>query len=153
MARKDAIAVALRPDRKGVWWDLALYVPTVGFLLLWGLKLWFAGGEDLWIAYALLFLGFFFFFAGATRIMRRLLLAPDAPVHLDVNRDRVKLRLKKGEDVLLMRELRFFSDYAGKSFALTGLDAAGGKRQFVFHRDQFTPEEWERTLQALDRYK
>ncbi len=153
MARRDAIEVELKPDRKGVWWDLALYVPTVLFLLLWGLKLWFAGGDDIWIAYGLLFLGFFFFFAGSTRIMRRLLLSPDAPVWLDINRDRVKLRLKKGEEVLLMRELRFFSDYAGKSFALTGLDAAGGKRQFIFHRDQFEPDEWERVVALLERYK
>ncbi len=153
MARRDEVRVELRPDRQGVWWDLALYVPTVGFLLLWGLKLWYAGGDDVWIGYLLLFLGCFFFFAGSTRILRRLLLAPDAPVELDVNRERIRLTLKNGLKVLLVRDVRFHADMADKSFALTGLDGEGAKREFVFHRGQFAGEEWTRVRKTLERYR
>lgn len=49
----------LQQDRKGMVWDLLLYVPTVAALLLIGGKLWFGPNQN-W-AYLLIFLGTFFF--------------------------------------------------------------------------------------------
>ena len=62
---------------------------------------------------------------------------PNAPVVLDVNKQRVLLELRNGKKVELIKNVRYFSDYAGKSFGLTGLDASGTKRQYDFHRGQF----------------
>jgi len=143
----------LHPDKTGTLWDLVLYVPTVGFLILWGLKLWYAGGDQQWVGYALMFLGFFFMMVGGGRVMRRLLIHPNAPVFLDINRERVKMRLKGGQVAALLKDIRFFSDKAGKSFGLTGMDATGIKRQYVFHRKQFTEDDFIAVVKALDRYK
>jgi len=143
----------LHPDKAGVLWDLVLYVPTVGFLILWGLKLWYAGDDQQWVGYALMFLGFFFLMVGGGRVMRRLLIHPNAPVLLDINRQRVKMRLKSGQSAVLIKNLRFFSDKAGKSFGLTGMDASGTKRQYVFHRNQFSEDAFMAVIKALDRYK
>jgi hypothetical protein len=52
-----------------------------------------------------------------------------------------------------MKDIRFFADQAGKSFGLTGLDAMGSKRQYVFHRKQFTEEDFMAVIKALDKYK
>ncbi len=154
MARRwDEMVCCLHPDRSGMWWDLLLYVPTVGFLLLWGLKLWYVGGDRLYVGYGLMFLGFFFLMVGGNRVMRRLLLTSDSPQEIDVNKERIRMRLKGGDTVALCKDVRFFSDYAGKSFALTGIDNAGMKRQFVFHHKQFAPDEVELLLKALERYK
>jgi len=154
MARKGrAASVQLHRDNRGVIWDLLLYVPTVGFLLLWGLKLW-AGGEQVGTGYALMFLGFFFLMAGGNRVMRRLQLLPSAPVTLDVDRDRIQIGLRGGETVSLVQDVRFFTDYAGKSFGLSGMDTRGAKRQFVFHRSQFGDErDYEAMIRALDPYR
>jgi len=143
----------LHPDRSGMWWDLLLYVPTVGFLLLWGLKLWYAGGETLYFGYGLMFLGFFFAMVGGNRVLRRLLLTGDSPLEIDVNRERIRMRLKSGETIALCKDVRFFSDYAGKSFAVTGLDGTGVKRQFIFHHKQFDAQDVELLLKALEPYK
>jgi len=151
MARGE-LRVPLQPDRAGVVWDLLLYVPTVAFLVLWALKLWFAGGENQWMSYPLLFLGSFFFFAGAQRIARRLLLVGTAPVMLDINRERIKLRLKNGEAIALLRDVRFYPDMADKSFGISGIDGQGNRHQFVFHRGQLG-EHWEAVKKALARYQ
>lgn len=128
----------LVPDKKGAMWDLLLYVPTVGALLLIGVKLWF-GPNQTW-SYLLVFLASFFFVAGANRIAARLLLMPTAPVALDIDKHRVRLTLRGGQSVDLVKNLRFYSDYAGKSFGLTAMDLAGKKRQYVFHKGQFSNE-------------
>lgn len=154
MARDwQEVQCEMHPDKSGTLWDLALYVPTVGVLLLWGLKLWYAGGDDHWIGYALMFLGFFFMMVGGGRIMRRLLIHPLAPVSLDINRERVRMKLKGGQYASLMKEIRFYADQAGKSFGLTGMDATGIKRQYVFHRKQFSEDDFMAVIKALDRYK
>jgi len=154
MARDwQEVQCELRPDKFGTLWDLALYVPTVGVLILWGLKLWYAGGDDQWIGYALMFLGFFFMMVGGGRVMRRLLIHPMAPVALDINRERVRMKLKGGQYASLMKDIRFFSDQAGKSFGLTGMDATGSKRQYVFHRKQFVEDDFMAVIKALDKYK
>jgi hypothetical protein len=36
-----------------------------------------------------------------------------------------------------VKNLRYYADYAGKSFGISGLDGAGKQMQFVFHRGQF----------------
>jgi len=154
MARNwQEVQCELHPDKAGVLWDLVLYVPTVGFLVLWGLKLWYAGGDQQWVGYTLMFLGFFFMMVGGGRVIRRLLIHPKAPVSLDINRERVKMRLKGGQSISLMKDIRFFSDKAGKSFGLTGTDATGTKRQYVFHRKQFAEDYFMAVVKALDRYK
>lgn len=154
MARNwQEVQCELHPDKSGVWWDLALYVPTVGVLILWGLKFWYVGGDQLWIGYALMFLGFFFLMVGGGRVLRRLLIHPLAPVSMDINRERVRLQLKGGKSAALMKDIRFYADQAGKSFGLTGVDASGEKRQFVFHRKQFSEDDYAAVIKALDRYK
>jgi len=120
-------------------WDLLLYVPTVLALGSFGLKLWY-GGQQSW-GYLLFFMACFFFIAGANRILGgRLMVLPNAPVSMDVSKKRVLLQLRNGNKIELVKDLRFFSDYAGKSFGLTGLDLSGRKRQYVFHRGQFGGE-------------
>jgi len=151
--RGNAADCALHPDTKGVVWDLLLYIPTIGILLLWGLKLWYAGDDQIYIGYGLMFLGFFFLMVGSNRVLRRMLLTPSSPLTIDVNPDRIKLRLKSGAETLLIKDVRFFADYAGKSFALTGIDGEGAKQQFIFHRQQFDPQAVEPLLKALERYK
>jgi len=151
--RWDEMVCVLHPDRAGTLWDLLLYVPTVGFLLLWGVKMWYGGDDQAYIGYGLMFLGFFFLMVGSNRVMRRLLLMPKSPVSIDVNRERVRMKLKNGDTTSLLKDVRFFADYAGKSFALTGVDTVGIKQQFVFHRKQFNEEEMVLLLKALERYQ
>jgi len=56
--------------------------------------------------------------------------------------------------VSLAKEVRFFSDYAGKSFGLTGVDMSGKKRQYVFHRGQFESQAiYDDALASLRVYK
>jgi len=142
----------LQADKSGILWDVLLYVPTVLFLLLWGLKVWF-GTDDQWMGQGLMFLGFFFLMVGGNRILRRLLIMPSAPVALDVRKEQITMRLKNGKRRLLMRDLRFFADKAGKSFGLTGTDEMGAKQQYVFHRGQFTVDDYAAVIKALEFYK
>jgi len=154
MARDwQEVQCGMKPDKVGVIWDLALYIPTVAVLLLWGLKLWYAGGDQLWVGYGLMFLGCFFAMVGGGRVMKRLLIHPMAPVSLDINRERVKMKLKGGQNTSLLKDIRFFADQAGKSFGLSGTDATGSKRQFVFHRKQFEEDDFMAAVKALDKYK
>ncbi len=134
-------------------WDLLLYVPTVIFLFATGLKLWF-GPNQVW-AYVLFFMGFFFTFAGVNRILSgRLMLLPSAPVALSHDRDQITVELRSGDRVSLVKEVRFYSDYAGKSFGLSGMDLSGKRRQYVFHRGQFTDtERYRELLGALSVFK
>ena len=83
------------------------------------------------------FLACFFFYQGIHRVLGRLMLLPQSPVSLDVSKQRVVMRLRNGETVELVKDLRYFSDHAGKSFGLTGMDMGGVKRQYVFHKGQF----------------
>lgn len=126
----------LQPDKHGMLWDLILYIPTVTVLVFIGLNLWYDGNQM--FAYLLCFLASYFFIAGANRIMKtRLMLLPGAPTALKVGRRNVSLTLRSGDNVDLVKDLRFFSDYAGKSFALSGMDLAGRKCQFILHKGQF----------------
>jgi len=127
---------ALHQDLRGAGWDLLLYVPTVIALASVAAKLWFGGEQSL--AYLLSFLASFFCLVGANRILRtRLLLLPQAPVALDVQDDSVRVRTRSGAAAVIVRELRYYSDFSGRSFGLSGLDGQGSRLQFVFHRGQF----------------
>ncbi len=125
----------LEKDRRGVLWDAAMYVPTVGGLSGVSFMFWFDGDKGL--SYLLFFLACFFFYQGLHRILQRLLLLPSSPVELSVSKQRILLKTRGGESTELVKDLRYFTDYAGKSFALSGMDMAGAKRQYVFHRGQF----------------
>lgn len=122
-------------DKRGVVWDLLLYIPTVLALSLIAANFWYSGSHGL--AYLLVFLASYFFIVGINRVALRLLLLPSAPLSLEVDKSGVRLVLKNQQRVELVKELRFFADYAGKSFGLTGHDLEGKKRQFVFHKGQF----------------
>jgi hypothetical protein len=126
----------LSQDKKGMVWDLLLYIPTVVALLSMAAKFWYGG--DVNLAYLLVFLGSFFCIAGANRILKtRLMLLPTAPVAIEVDKSFTRLMLRSGSSVDLVKDLRFYSDYAGRTFGLTGLDGSGRRVQFVFHRGQF----------------
>lgn len=126
-------------DRKGMAWDLWLYLPTVIFLILIAIKLWY-GPYQSW-SYILVFMGTFFALVGANRILKtRLMILPMAPTAIDVDKQRVRLELRNGMQVDLVKSVRFFGDFVGKSFAVTGMDMSGKKQQYVFHRGQFADE-------------
>ena len=138
MAKKES-RHELVQDKKGMVWDMLLYVPIVLFLLYIGLQLWF-GSQSGW-SYLLVFLSSLFFFIGANRILKtRLMILPGAPVALEIDKDRVTVDLRNGSKVVLVKELRFFSEIGGKTFAITGMDMGGGKQQFIFHAGQFPSE-------------
>lgn len=128
-----------RQDRRGMFWDLALYIPTVGALFSVAGKMWY-GANHSW-AYLLVFLGTFFLLVGANRVLKtRLLMLPTAPVALEVTKNQVRVRLRNGEIVDLVKDVRFFSEIGGKTFALTGMDLSGKKQQYVMHVGQFQDE-------------
>lgn len=126
----------LQQDRQGVLWDLLLYVPTVVVLGLLGLKLGY--GENPSVAYILYFMASFFFIAGANRILKtRLMWLSTSPVAIEVSPEQVRLELRSGDRVQLVKDVRYYSDTQGKSIGLSGKDVLGQARQFVFHRGQF----------------
>lgn len=123
-------------DRKGMAWDLLLYVPTVAVLAF--LAANFGYGGDKYLAYLLYFLACFFFIVGFNRIFKtRLMLLPSAPVCLEVSGQSVGLVQRNGARLDLVKKLRYYSDFAGRSFGISGLNGAGKQLQFVFHKGQF----------------
>ena len=140
----------LVPDKKGVMWDLLLYVPTVFFLGLIATKFWYEGSKN--FSYLLAFLASFFFLAGSNRILKtRLMAVKSAPVAIDAEKACVKVVLRSGQDISLLKQIRRYGDYAGKSFGLSGLDGSGRRQQFVFHRAQFPSQsEFEAIQKQLD---
>lgn len=128
----------LSPDRKGVTWDALMYIPTVLGLGIGAMMFWYDNNQGL--AYLLFFLTCFFFYQGLHRVLGRMMVLPQSPVSLDVSRQRVLLAMRNGDVVELIKSVRYFSDHAGKSFGLTGMDVMGGKRQYVFHKGQFAEE-------------
>ncbi|HWQ95208.1 MAG TPA: hypothetical protein VN418_06900 [Gammaproteobacteria bacterium] len=126
----------LQRDRQGVLWDLLLYVPTVVVLGLLGLKMGY--GENPSVAYILYFMASFFFIAGANRILKtRLMWLPTSPVAIETSHEQVRLELRNGERVQLVKDVRYYSDTQGKSIGLSGKDVMGQPRQFILHRGQF----------------
>lgn len=125
-------------DNKGMLWDLALYLPTVTALGTGAAMTWHSGNQSM--TYLLSFLAFFFLYQGVHRIANRLRLLPGSPMALEVSKQRILVRQKNGDSIELVKDVRYFSDMAGKSFGLTGMDLQGRKRQFVFHKGQFQGE-------------
>jgi len=137
----------LKQDRNGMVWDLLLYVPTVGALMTISANYWFA--EDYNLAYLLLFLGCFFLFAGANRILKtRLMVLPSAPIAIEVGKEVVSFDLRSGKRMEIIKDLRFYPDYSGKTFGLSGMGESGQRLQFVFHKGQFADIE---TFQAAQK--
>jgi hypothetical protein len=131
--------VELVRDQRGVMWDALLYTPTVLGLGSAALILWYQGNQS--FGYLLLFLASFFLIQGVHRVLGRLILLPASPVSLDITKQRVLLHLRNGQHVELVKNVRYFSDFAGKSFGLTGMDLNGARKQYVFHKGQFPSEE------------
>lgn len=133
---KQESCYQLIQDRRGMIWDLLLYIPTVIALSMIALRLGHSGDQG-W-SYLLGFLASLFFFIGANRILStRLMILPSSPLSIEVKKSEVGLSLRSGKTINLVKDVRFFGDLAGKSFGLTGIDLMGSKRQFVFHRGQF----------------
>jgi hypothetical protein len=147
----SAAKFSLTEDRRGMLWDLLLYVPTVIALLSMAAKFWY--GEDTNLAYLFAFLASFFCIAGVNRVLKtRMMLLPSSPVAIEVRRNAASLMLRGGDRVELVGELRFYTDYAGKSFGLAGLDKSGRRLQYVFHRGQFADSsDYEAIKEALRR--
>ena len=141
----------LRRDARGALWDLLLYVPTVVALASVGAKLWFGGDHSL--AYLLSFLASFFFIVGANRVLKtRLLLLPAAPVRVELTGEAVAITQRSGTRVDLVKDQRLYTDYAGRSFGISGLDGNGRRLQFVLHRGQFGDlAQYEAIQEALRR--
>lgn len=142
----------LVPDRKGMVWDLLLYVPTVVALASIATSFWYDGDHN--TGYLFSFLTCFFFIAGFNRIFKtRLMLLPSAPVSLKVGEENLGLLQRNGIQVNLVKNLRYYPDYSGKSFGISGLDGGGRQQQFVFHKGQFPTAEKFDSLQAIFKAK
>lgn len=123
-------------DRKGMMWDLLLYVPTVIALVSMAFKFWY--GEDVSLAYLFSFLACFFFMMGANRILKtRLMILPTAPIAIEIGDAGTQIIMRNGEQQGL-KDLRVYADYSGRSFGLVGLDKLGQRLQFIFHKGQFS---------------
>jgi hypothetical protein len=140
-------------DRKGMVWDLLLYIPTVIALASIAASFWY--GDDHNMGYLFFFLTCFFFIAGFNRVFKtRLMLLPSAPVCLKVGEQSLGLVQRNGAQVDLVKNLRYYSDYAGKSFGISGLDGAGKQLQFVFHSGQFaTAEQYNSAQEILKHHR
>jgi len=136
----------LSQDRKGMMWDLLLYIPTVVALSSMAAQFWY--GDDANLAYLLVFMASFFCIAGANRVLKtRLMILPSAPVAIEIDKGLTRLVLRNGKRVELVKELKFYSDYAGRTFGLTGLDHSAKRLQFVFHKGQFPSAQDYQTVQ------
>ena len=155
MAEREtgAIQIELVRDRKGMVWDLLLYIPTVVALASISASFWYGNNHNL--GYLFFFLTCFFFIAGFNRIFKtRLMLLPSAPISISVDEQSLGLLQRNGARVDLVKNLRYYPDYAGKSFGVSGLDGSGKQLQFVFHRGQFaTAEQFGTVLDKLKRHK
>ncbi len=137
MAKVDSCVLVA--DKRGAAWDALLYVPVVLLLGSYSAKSWYGGDQTL--AYVLMFLASFIFLIGANRVLAtRLMLLPASPKALELAKKSVTVTVKSGEKIELVKDLRYFPDYSGKSFGFVGMDLSGRKRQFVFHRGQFAKE-------------
>jgi len=129
----------LQPDKKGAVWDAVLYIPVIALLVGMALQFWY--GQYQYVSYILVFSASYIALIGINRVFKsRLMMGSDSPKWLELSKKNVVIATNAGEKVELVSELRYFPDYAGKSFGLAGLDMSGKKRQFVFHRGQFAQE-------------
>ncbi len=141
-------------DRKGLIWDILLYVPTVIALASIATSFWFSENQNM--GYLFYFLTCFFLIAGVNRIFKtRLMLFPSSPISLVVDQQGIGLARKDGTYINLIKNIRYYGDYAGKSFGISGLDGSGKQLQFVFLRGQFAKvEEFDSAQKILkENYK
>ena len=68
------------------------------------------------------------------------MILPSAPVAFSVSKKGVSITQRNGDRISLVKDVRFFSDFAGKSIGLAGVDLNGNKQQYVFHRGQFSSD-------------
>jgi hypothetical protein len=147
-----AKSFSLVRDRRGVIWDALLYIPTVGALLLIALKLWY-GPNQVW-SYVLVFLGSFFFIVGLNRVLSRMLVLPSSPVAIEIDKQGVYLDLRGSQRVTLIKDVRFYPDFSGKSFGLSGMDLSGKRYQYVFHKGQYpSPAAFDEVKSLLNVYR
>ena len=156
MADRDeagTMQIELVQDRKGMIWDLLLYIPTVIALASISASFWYRDNHNM--GYLFFFLTCFFFIAGFNRVFKtRLMILPSAPVSLKLGEQYLGLVQRNGVRVDLVKNLRYYSDYAGKSFGISGLDGSGKQLQFVFHRGQFaTMDQYNGAQDILKRHK
>lgn len=139
-------------DRNGMVWDLLLYIPTVIALGSIATSFWYS--DDHSMGYLFFFLTCFFFIAGFNRVLKtRLMLLPSAPVSLKVGEQSLGLVQRNGIRVDLVKGLRYYPDYSGKSFGISGLNGSGKQLQFVIHKGQFTTlAQFESAQALLKRY-
>ena len=142
----------LTPDKQGMMWDSVLYVTIIFFLYMSAAKMWYTTYKD-W-SYLLVFLGTLFIFIAVNRIVRqRMMLFPNSAIGLELGKDKVVLSLRSGKVASLVKDVRFFSAYTGKAFAVTGVDMEGNKQQHVFHKGQFESDsEFEEAVSLLRVY-
>jgi len=118
----------------------------VAVLASFAAKFWY--GNDHVLAYLLYFLTCFFFMVGFNRILKtRLMFLPSAPISMEVGRQSIGLRQRNGTRIDLVKKIRYYSDYAGRSFGISGLDGTGKQLQFVFHKGQFPSVEQYNSIQ------
>lgn len=139
-------------DSKGVLWDLLLYIPTFIILLYYASALWYSNNQPL--TYVLIFASTLIFLIAFNRIAKsRLMLLGSSAIAFAVSKKGVRLELKNGDNIDLVKDVRFFSDMAGRSFAIAGMDAAGKTQKFVFHKGQFTSSAFEDAKAYLRIFK
>jgi hypothetical protein len=139
------------PDRKGMLWDLMLYIPTVVALASISATLWYDSERN--ASYLFFFLTCFFAIAGFNRVFKtRLMLLPSSVVSLSIADRGLSLLQKDGTEISLMKSFKYFPDYAGRSFGVSGMDGSGRQLQFVFHKGQFpSPEKFASAQEAFKR--
>ncbi len=149
----DTMQLDLVQDRKGMVWDLLLYIPTVIALASISASFWYR--DDHSMGYLFFFLTCFFFIAGFNRVFKtRLMLLPSAPISLKIDEQSLYLVQRNGVRIDLVKNLCYYPDYAGKSFGISGLDGSGKQLQFVFHRGQFaTVDQFNTAQEMLKRHR
>ncbi|MES1981554.1 MAG: hypothetical protein V4443_03665 [Pseudomonadota bacterium] len=140
---KSEVRFDLTPDRKGVIWDLLLYIPTVVALLSMAAKFWYSKDDN--TASLFVFLASFFFIVGANRVLKtRLMLLPSSPVAIEIDNISTRFILRNGKVIELIKDIKYYSDYSGRTFGVAGMDKADQRLQFVFHKGQFlSPQDYQ----------
>ncbi len=128
-------------------WDLLLYIPTVFALLFIAANFWYDNNP--YLSYLMIFLACFFLIAGTNRILKtRLMLMPSSPVAIEVGHLSATLILRNGQK-LLLKDIKYYKDVSGRSFGLSGLNTAGQRQQFLFHKGQFSLDREFKAVQTL----
>jgi hypothetical protein len=105
-------------------------------------------------SYLLVFLGSFFFIVGLNRVLSRMMVLPSAPVAIEIDKQGVYLNLRDDQRITLVKDVRFYPDFSGKSFGLSGVDLTGKRHQYVFHKGQYPSQaEFDEIKSLLNVYR